>query len=351
MARTEVRGGQITDASVSLTVDVTGTLPVANGGTGAATQSLNNVLLGNGTGAFQNIAPSTSGNVLTSNGTTWSSTAPAAGSGTSSSRSITQAAHGLAVGNAVYLNGTTYTKAIATSSAAAEAVGVVSVVTDANTFTLVTHGHLTGLTGLTAGSTYFVSETTAGALSTTEPAAPNVSKPVMLADSTTSGYVLNMRGTIGSASGTSVEPRMTRLTLASDITNATVTPASLTGMSFTFEANATYVIDMYMIATSAAITTGYGFAIDTSVAVTNIALTFGHQLANTGTLTGGSSISDNTITGVSSGVPTAATVVPIIGGGLLRAGATGGTAQFMFAAEVAASATCKAGSVIRVMKV
>lgn len=76
MARTEVRGGQILDASVSLTADVTGTLPVANGGTGAASQTLNYVLLGNGTGALQNVAPGASGNVLTSNGTTWASALP-----------------------------------------------------------------------------------------------------------------------------------------------------------------------------------------------------------------------------------------------------------------------------------
>jgi hypothetical protein len=61
-----------------LTTGVTGTLPVANGGTGATTLTTNYVLLGNGTSAPQMIAPSTSGNVLTSNGTTWASTAPAA---------------------------------------------------------------------------------------------------------------------------------------------------------------------------------------------------------------------------------------------------------------------------------
>ena len=61
-----------------LTTGVTGTLPVANGGTGAATLAANNVLLGNGTSALQTIAPSTSGNVLTSNGTTWASSTPAA---------------------------------------------------------------------------------------------------------------------------------------------------------------------------------------------------------------------------------------------------------------------------------
>lgn len=55
--------------------NVTGTVAVANGGTGATTLTSNNVLLGNGTGALQVVAPSTSGNVLVSNGTTWTSAA------------------------------------------------------------------------------------------------------------------------------------------------------------------------------------------------------------------------------------------------------------------------------------
>ena len=62
---------------------LSGTLPVVNGGTGAATLTANNVLLGNGTSAVQVVAPSTSGNVLTSNGNTWTSAAPAGGSVTS----------------------------------------------------------------------------------------------------------------------------------------------------------------------------------------------------------------------------------------------------------------------------
>jgi hypothetical protein len=60
-----------------LTTGVTGTLPVANGGTGAATLTANNVILGNGTSAPTFVAPSTSGNVLSSNGTTWVSSTPA----------------------------------------------------------------------------------------------------------------------------------------------------------------------------------------------------------------------------------------------------------------------------------
>ena len=70
-------GGALT--GVDLTSQVTGTLPVANGGTGATTLTANNVLLGNGTSAPQAVAPSTAGNVLTSNGSTWQSTAPAGG--------------------------------------------------------------------------------------------------------------------------------------------------------------------------------------------------------------------------------------------------------------------------------
>jgi hypothetical protein len=50
-----------------------GTLPVAAGGTGATTLTANNVLLGNGTSALQVVAPGTTGNVLTSDGTTWTS--------------------------------------------------------------------------------------------------------------------------------------------------------------------------------------------------------------------------------------------------------------------------------------
>jgi hypothetical protein len=67
-----VDGVLIKDGGLFPTVD----LAVADGGTGASTFAANNVLLGNGTSAFQVVAPSTSGNVLTSNGTTWTSAVP-----------------------------------------------------------------------------------------------------------------------------------------------------------------------------------------------------------------------------------------------------------------------------------
>ena len=52
------------------------TLVVGSGGTGVTSLAANNVILGNGTSAVQVVAPGTNGNVLTSNGTTWASTAP-----------------------------------------------------------------------------------------------------------------------------------------------------------------------------------------------------------------------------------------------------------------------------------
>lgn len=55
-----------------------GAIGVADGGTGATTLTANNVILGNGTSAVQFVAPGTTGNVLTSNGTTWTSAAAAA---------------------------------------------------------------------------------------------------------------------------------------------------------------------------------------------------------------------------------------------------------------------------------
>tara|TARA_R100000963_G_scaffold34781_1_gene29606 strand:+ start:399 stop:2111 length:1713 start_codon:yes stop_codon:yes gene_type:complete len=54
-------------------------LSVANGGTGASTFTANNVLLGNGTSAFQVIAPGADGQVLTSTGSTWQSEALSGG--------------------------------------------------------------------------------------------------------------------------------------------------------------------------------------------------------------------------------------------------------------------------------
>jgi hypothetical protein len=56
----------------------TGTLGVDQGGTGLTTLTANNVILGNGTSTPSFVAPGSTGNVLVSDGTTWTSAAPAA---------------------------------------------------------------------------------------------------------------------------------------------------------------------------------------------------------------------------------------------------------------------------------
>ena len=71
------------NSDITSITGLTTALTVAQGGTGAATLTANNVVLGNGTSAVQFVAPSTAGNLLTSNGTTWTSTAPAASGVTS----------------------------------------------------------------------------------------------------------------------------------------------------------------------------------------------------------------------------------------------------------------------------
>ena len=70
-----ITGGTITGGTITGITDLT----VADGGTGASSITANSVILGNGTSALSGnlVAPSTSGNVLTSNGTTWTSAAPA----------------------------------------------------------------------------------------------------------------------------------------------------------------------------------------------------------------------------------------------------------------------------------
>ena len=109
---------------------LTGTLGVANGGTGLTTLTANNVILGNGTSTPSFVAPGTNGNILTSNGTTWTSTAPAAGT--------------------TFSAGTTgFTPSTATSGA----------VTLAGTLNVANGG--TGLTSLTAGYVPFGNGTSA----------------------------------------------------------------------------------------------------------------------------------------------------------------------------------------------
>jgi len=72
---------QAAAASNNASALTTGVTAVNVGGTGATTLTNNSVIVGNTTGAVKFVAPGTSGNVLTSNGTVWLSQAVAAAGG------------------------------------------------------------------------------------------------------------------------------------------------------------------------------------------------------------------------------------------------------------------------------
>lgn len=113
---------------------------------------------------------------------------------------IHQVAHGLVVGNWVRLSGdTTYVKAIATSAQQAEIEGVVVLVNDADDFTLQTVGYVDvgTFTGLTAAGVYFLSDTVLGQMTLTEPTINGeVSLPLFIAESATTGWIRQSRGII-----------------------------------------------------------------------------------------------------------------------------------------------------------
>lgn len=149
----------------------------------------------------------------------------------------------------------------------------------------------------------------------------------------------------------SISPPVVTQLLVS-FTTSTTTLVPVTGMSFNYVGIGIYKIEFLFILSSAAATTGHGFAFDTSTPITTLGLTFYHQLATTGTLTGGSSIGDAGASqvGVSSGAPTTAMQF-CSGAGMLIAGATPGTATLMKRSEVAGNSTLLAGSVMIITKI
>lgn len=143
----------------------------------------------------------------------------------------------------------------------------------------------------------------------------------------------------------------TTMRQTANVTVATATLNALPGMAFDFAANSFYVVEAFLVCTSAATATGYRLALDVSAAVTHLALLFVHVLGNAGTLSGGSSAADNAAQGLSSGVNVANTNVLVYVSAVVVTGANAGTAQLTWGPEVAASATCRAGSLGRVQKV
>jgi hypothetical protein len=138
------------------------------------------------------------GKVLTSNsgGTgTWQNISISTASGENITKQITQVSHGFNVKDVIGWSGGTYNKAIASGTYDGEVLGIVSKCYNANCFDLTQAGHVTGLTSLSVNTTYFLSDITAGLLTSIEPTGDtHISKAVLIADSSTSGWVLPYAG-------------------------------------------------------------------------------------------------------------------------------------------------------------
>ncbi len=219
-------------------------LTVANGGTGLTTftTAYATVIAGTtATGALQVTAPGTAGYVLTSNG---AAAVPTYQPSSGGAKKITQAGHGFAVEDVLYLNGATWTKARADAVGTAEVIGMVSEVVDANTFVITTSDYISGLSGKTPGGVYFLSDVTAGLATLTEPTTVgNISRPLLVANTATSGFIMQYRGKIIPAAVTQfTDLSLTGSTTAADrvtyeINGAgvvTVTIPATTAIGFTF---------------------------------------------------------------------------------------------------------------------
>ena len=178
-------------------------------GTGNSLSNVDVADLANGTdgelitwdasGAPTTVSVGTSGQVLTSNGAGAAPTfqdAAGGGSAAASTVDVNQTTHGLDVGDVIKCTGAdTYATAQADSAANAEVVGIVTTDTDANNFIFTCAGEISGLSGLTAGTVYFLDPDTAGAYTSTEPSTfGDISKPLFVATGTTTAIWLNHRG-------------------------------------------------------------------------------------------------------------------------------------------------------------
>jgi hypothetical protein len=149
----------------------------------------------------------------------------------------------------------------------------------------------------------------------------------------------------------------TFVSLPSDISNSTITLTDVTGLSFTAEANTSYVVRLYGFATFASAVTGIGLALnvpnDASVISGRVTNQIGSQ-----TLSSMQQVQDDAIAGTTgtNGIGTSGNPAPVIttyiDGVWIVTTATGGTVQLRLRSELATNnVTVKAGSRISYLKI
>lgn len=130
--------------------------------------------------------------------------------------------HDFVEGEAIYHDGTEYTRAKADAANTSEVLGIVSKVIDADTFQFQPAGEVKGLTGLTVGATYFLSANLFGAVTATEPSViGHVSVPVGVATSATTLLVGIKRGYVigGANARTQVSLTNNAITTVQDVSS------------------------------------------------------------------------------------------------------------------------------------
>jgi hypothetical protein len=116
---------------------------------------------------------------------------------------VKQVAHGFTVGTPIRWNGGTWVASQANNTANADVDAYVAEVLSTSLFNITEGGLISGLAGLTPGTTYFLSETTAGAYTSTEPLPPYVSVPLFKAKTSTKAQFALLRGLALSSTPTS----------------------------------------------------------------------------------------------------------------------------------------------------
>jgi hypothetical protein len=131
---------------------------------------------------------------------------------------ITQYNHGFSIGTAVAYSGGSYVKAISDGSPDGFALGLVTQVYDTNTFSLTQSGFLTGFTaGLSANSTYYLSDTVAGLITTTEPTTDgSYSQLMFISVLSNSGWVMPYRPVLIESGGTGGDVFTSDITVSID---------------------------------------------------------------------------------------------------------------------------------------
>lgn len=247
------------------------------------------------------------------------------GSGEATVFTVAQTAHGLSVGDIVRSSGTAgqFTKAQADSAANAEVIGIVTVVTDANNFTVTTEGYITtGVPTATAGTVFFLSASSAGALTSTEPSTVGqISIPLLTVITSAAKAFFSVRrglviATAGTGTVTSVAQSFTGGLISvagSPITTSgtlALTVAGTSGGIPYFSSASTWATSAALAANAIVIGGGAGVAPATTTTGTGVLTALGINVGSAGAF-----VTFNGALGTpSSGTLTNATGLPISSG-------------------------------------